>query len=141
MSTLDAQLLTLSSMLVRDVLQPFVKLGQRAEVRAARGFTLGLAAVVYLLSITWGESVFEISRKAFSGYTTLVPTLLLGLRWPRFGRAAACVSMLTGFVVLASSWVWPELPTLGFLPVFWAFLAATAAGVAVALIRPRTGSS
>ena len=130
MSTLDAQILTLSSMLLRDGLRPFrASLEGRREVHLARGFTLAVAVVVYLLSLTWGESVFDISRKAFEGYTTLVPTLFLGLRWRRFTAAGALASLLAGNGVLLLSWTGVPLDLFGFLPVFWAFLAATTAGL------------
>ena len=142
MSTLDAQLLTLSSMLLRDGVEPLARrLGldasgiARAEVSLGRAFTLAVALVVYALSLTWGDSVFDISRKAFEGYTTLVPALFLGLWWRRFTAAGAIVSLVLGNAVLLLGWgldpgarVW-----LGFLPVFGAFLAAFAAGVLTSL--------
>ena len=135
MSTLDAQLLTLSSMLVRDALPEGAR-GQRAQVLAARLFALGLAAVVYVLALVWEtESVFAISRKAFEGYTTLVPVLWLGVRWRRFTAAGALASLVAGTVTLALGWA-EVLPTAGFLPVFWAFLAALATGVGVSLVTP-----
>ena len=138
MSTLDAQMLTLSSMLVRDVIEPLRgRLSDRAEVLGGRLFTLAVAAVVYFLSLTWGDSVFDISRKAFEGYTTLVPTLVLGMRWDRFRAPAAAASILTGNAVLALGWSWPGFPTLGFLPAFWSFAAAWIAAVVVTLVSER----
>jgi SSS family solute:Na+ symporter len=138
MSTLDAQLLTLSSMLVRDVLDPRRQAArQRREVWIARGFTLGVAALVYLLAEVWSDaSVFDVSRKAFEGYTTLVPTLFLGVRWRRFTVAGAMASILAGNAVLLLGWS-GNLPAAGFLPVFWAFLAAWAAGIGLSLATPR----
>lgn len=134
MSTLDAQLLTLSSMLVRDVLDPLRGArGGRREVLFGRLFALAIALVVYVLSITWSDaSVFDISRKAFEGYTTLVPALFLGVRWRRFSAAGAIASVLGGNLVLALGWA-ERLPTAGFLPVFWAFVAAWGFGVGVSL--------
>ena len=129
MSTLDAQILTLSSMLVRDALEPFGKaLTPKAEVALGRVFTLLIASLVYVLALVWGDSVFEISRKSFEGYTTLVPTLFLALRWRRFTAAGAALSILTGNAILATGWVLgPSFPGFGFLPVFWAFVGASVA--------------
>jgi SSS family solute:Na+ symporter len=135
MSTLDAQILTLSSMLVRDALEPLRgALTPRGEVLSGRVFIFLIAALVYVLSLLWGDSVFDISRKAFEGYTTLVPTLFLALRWRRFTAAGALVSILLGNAVLAAGWALGEaFPAFGFLPVFWAFVAASAGGVLVSL--------
>jgi len=136
MSTLDAQLLTLSSMLVRDVLAPFRggrEASDASDVRHGRVFALTVGVLVFVLAQTWGASVFDISRRAFEGYTTLVPTLLLGVRWRRFTAAGAIASILLGNAVLLLAWA-GQLPTAGFLPVFWGVVAALAAGVLVSLL-------
>jgi len=142
MSTLDAQILTLSSMLVRDVLAPSrgesagAGRGEpaRRDVAAGRWFAVAIAGLVYVLATIWSrESVFDISRKAFEGYTTVVPALFLGVRWRRFTAAGALASIAAGNAVLVLGWSWPGLPTLGFLPVFWAFVAAILAGVGASL--------
>lgn len=137
MSTLDAQLLTLGSMLTRDVVDPLRQASVGAadrgraghrDVLEGRAFTLAIGVLVYLLAQVWDESVFAISRKAFEGYVMLVPTLLLGVRWRRFNAPGAIASLLVGHAVLVLGWAGPPL-VLGMLPVFWAFLAGLAAGV------------
>jgi len=133
MSTLDAQILTLSSMLVRDVLDPLRGEADGArDVRAGRWFGLAVAAAVYVLSLTWGSSVFEIAGFAFAGYVTLTPTLFLGVRWRRFSAAGALASLVGGnaTLVLMTTKV---LPSFGFLPVFWAFFVGLLLGVGVSL--------
>lgn len=132
MSTLDAQILTLSSMLVRDVLPPGP---QDRDVTAGRWFGVAVAAAVYALSVLWGSSVFKIASLAFAGYVTLVPTLFFGVRWARFTAPAALASLLGGnLVLLFGTQGW--LPTFGFLPVFWAFVAGVVLAVGVSLARP-----
>jgi SSS family solute:Na+ symporter len=139
MSTLDAQLLTLGSMLVRDVLDVVhPSRGARAEVFAGRSFMLLLAVIVYGLAQVWNESIFDISRKAFEGYTTLVPALFLGVRWRRFNAAGAVGSILVGNAVLGLGWA-GVLPDLGFLPVFWAVVTAAVAGVGISLMTAPPG--
>jgi SSS family solute:Na+ symporter len=137
MSTLDAQLLTLSSMLVRDVLHPRHTWDRaHREVWIGRGFAVGLAALVWVLAQVWSaSSVFDVSRKAFEGYTTLVPALFLGVRWRRFTATGAVASIVAGNLVLVGGWR-GELPTAGFLPVWWAFLAASLAGIAASRTTP-----
>ncbi len=134
MSTLDAQILTLSSMLVRDVLEP---LGQRrtgagSQVRAGRIFGVAVAGAAYATALIAGKSVFAIATIAFSGYVTLVPTLFFGVRWQRFTVAGAVASILTGNAVLALA-LTGALPLFGFLPAFWGIAGATAAAIGVSL--------
>lgn len=134
MSTLDAQILTLSSMLVRDVVDPLRGTeGGANDVRIGRWFGVLVVAVVYVLSLTWGSSVFEIAGFAFAGYVTLTPTLLLGVRWRRFTAAGALASLLVGNLTLVAMSA-GAVPTLGFLPVFWAFFVGLSAGVGVSLV-------
>ena len=140
MSTLDAQVLTLSSMLVRDVLDPLRPAGKsgRRDVLAGRLFGLAIAAVVLVLTLTWGRSVFELAGFSFSGYVTLAPALFLGVRWRRFTAAGCAASILVAngvYWACLAGWI----PLAGFLPVFWALLAGTLAGVGASV--PRYASS
>ena len=136
MSTLDAQILTLSSMLVRDV---WAVDRDSDDVMVGRLFAVGLAAVVYGLALTWGSSVFEIAGIAFSGYVTLFPTLLLGVRWSGSTGLGAIASVFSGNVVLIGLTVAGARPG-GFLPVFWALLVATVAMVVVSRVWPDRSS-
>ena len=147
MSTLDAQLLTLGSMLTRDVL-PKGEPGaaeDRREVRLGRWFALLVALVVLVLWRLAGSSIFAMAGIAFSGYVTLAPTLLLGVRWSRFSATGALLSLALGnavyWVALAGA---PELgraaltPSwLGFLPAFWGLAAATLGAWLGSVLRPR----
>lgn len=132
MSTLDAQILTLGSMLTRDVLAPLrgseAGANPARDVRLGRAFGVVVAALVYVIAQLAGSSIFDMARFAFSGYVTLVPTLLLGVRWRRFTAAGAIASIAAGNLVLIAGEFY-DLPTFGFLPVFWALIAAIAAAV------------
>jgi SSS family solute:Na+ symporter len=132
MSTLDAQILTLGSMLTRDVLAPEEEHGH-GGVRAAQAFGVVVAAATYALAQLWGASVFDIAKVAFSGYVTLVPALFLGVRWRRFTAKGAVASIVVANVVLGLGLA-EMIPTGGFLPVFWALLAGCATAVAVSLL-------
>ena len=81
------------------------------------------------------SSVFDISRKAFEGYTTLTPALLLGVRWKRFTAAGAIASILAGNAVLGLAWAghWPRTELL---PVFWALVVGSLAAVLVSWLTP-----
>ena len=134
MSSLDAMLLTLSSMLVRDVLAPLR--GERpagSDVFAARLFCIAISVFVYVLALLLRASIFDIAKVAFSGFVTLTPLLFLGVRWRRLTREGAIASVVAGNVVLVAGlagWI----PSAGFLPVFWALLAALLAALAVSAV-------
>ena len=137
MSTLDAQILTLGSMVMRDVVEPLrsEKLSASVEVWAGRTFSVAIGLLVFVLAITWNESIFGISRKAFEGYLTLFPTLLLGVRWSKFTAGGAIASMLVGNAVLVLGWM-GHWPLFGFLPPFWALMMGFVAGIGVSLMKP-----
>ena len=133
MSTLDAMILTLGSMVVRDFLEPLGLAKPNSEVQVGRIFSAAIGVLVFVLAITWDESVFGISRKAFEGFTTLFPTLLLGVRWQGFTARGALASLSASTVVLVAGWMgW--LPMFGFLPPFWGLVAGFAAGIGVSLM-------
>ncbi len=136
MSTLDAQILTLSSMLLRDVLEYFRPVRSlRGQVWVARWFALLVAGIVYLLSLVWGGSVFKLAGMAFSGYVTLFPTLLLGVRWRGFSAVGAVLSILLSNLVLFLG-IWGYLPLGGFLPVAPALLVGFLAAVVGSFVWP-----
>lgn len=138
MSTLDAQLLTLSSMLTRDVLRRLLPgLTPAREVVAARLFTLALSAAVFVLVLARPASLFDIAAFSFSGYVTLTPTLLLGVRWRRFTAAGAIASIVAGNLALGLAFAGVLPAPFGVLPVAWGLVAAIAGAlVGTALSRP-----
>ncbi len=137
MSTLDAQILTLGSMVMRDVVEPMrsEKLAAGAEVWAGRIFSAAIGVLVFFLAVAWDESIFGISRKAFEGYLTLFPTMLLGVRWSRFTASGAVASLVVGNGVLVLGWM-GHWPLFGFLPPFWALVMGFVAGIGVSLAMP-----
>jgi SSS family solute:Na+ symporter len=134
MSTLDAQLLTLSSMLSRDVLRRYRPgMDDRAEVRWGRAFLLVIAGLAFAIALARPASIFTIATFSFSGYVMLVPTLFLSLRWRRFTAAGAIASITVGSAVLMVAFV-AGGPVWGLLPVAWGLMAAIIAGVGVSLV-------
>lgn len=133
MSTIDAQFLTLSSMLSRDVLRRrWPGLGDRAEVRAGRIFVVLLAALTYAVAVLRPASIFAIASFSFSGYVMLVPTLWLGVVWRRFTAAGAIASIAVGNAVLVATMTADALPG-GVLPVAWGLGAGLLAAVTTSL--------
>ncbi len=141
MSTLDAQMLTLSSMLTRDVLSRVR--GDRQQILLGRSFLVVLAAITWVIAIRKPASIFSIAALSFSGYVTLIPTMFLSMRWPAFTRTAATCSIVVGNVALVASHLWGPADA-ALLPVAWALLAGTLAAVITTTLsspRPRPGDA
>ncbi len=127
MSTLDAQLLTLGSMLSRDVVRRLAPaLPERHEVAWGRAFVLALALVAYAIVLWRPASIFGLATFSFSGYVMLVPTMYGALHWRRMSAGGAIASILVGNAVLLGTMSLPA-PPLGLLPVAWGLLAACGA--------------
>jgi solute:Na+ symporter, SSS family len=137
MSTLDAQFLTLSSMLGRDALRRvWPRMTERTEIRAGQGFSVLLAVLTFVVVLRPPDSIFGIATFSFSGYVMLVPTLYLGLCWPRFTARAAIASIVAGNATLLLAFAWGTPPG-GVLPVAWGLLAAIVFALGVAWRWPR----
>lgn len=138
MSTLDAQLLTLSSMLTRDVVRCLRPgLPPAREVLIGRLFTFLLSLSVFVLVLARPASLFDIAAFSFSGYVTLTPALLLGVRWRRFTAAGAIASIVAGNLALGLAFAGLLPAPFGVLPVAWGLAAAIAGAlVGTALTRP-----
>lgn len=139
MSTLDAQLLTLSSMLTRDVLPSGIE--DRMQVRIGQGFLGVISAITYVIVVQRPASIFTVASLSFSGYVTLVPTLYLGLRWRRFTVEGASLSLLLGNAAMLAAWLeW--VPSLGLLPVAHGLIAAIVGALLGSwLTRPRNADA
>jgi SSS family solute:Na+ symporter len=133
MSTLDAQMLTMSSMLTRDVLPS--RLDDRTQVRLGRVFLVVLAGLTWWIVVQKPASIFKLAGLSFSGYVTLVPVLYLGLRWRRLSARGAALSLLLGNLVLVLSFT-ELLPAFGLLPVAWGFAAALLGAIVGSLLWP-----
>lgn len=145
MSTLDAQILTLGSMLSRDLVGEEPAPGQ---VNRGRWFGVLVALGVFGFWALFGRSIFGTGAVAFSGFVTLVPVLALGARWRRFTAAGALASILLGNLVYAFClWHGGGLGAalrpawLGLLPVFWGLAAALAGALFASWLTPAQGQT
>lgn len=125
MSTVDSQLLVVTSTLVEDVyVRMFGRVtGQQRLVTISRVVTLLVAAVAF--AFAW-KAIAEGLRGVTSGATTLIhgmvayawtgigaafgPPLLFALWWSRTTRTGALAGMIGGIV---STIVWRQAPVLG----------------------------
>ncbi len=123
MSTMDSQLLTLSSIVSRD-LWPRLTGGRAPGVATSRILVLVLASLGLLVALTTDATILELGVTAFTGFAVLFPTVLFGLYLHRPRRSAALASIISGeALVIAYHLGW--LPTFGFLSAVPAMACST----------------
>jgi SSS family solute:Na+ symporter len=129
MSTMDSQLLTLSSIFTGDLL-PLMR-GKRPENSATgRVFVLGLSLSGLALAMRPPATILQIATETFTGLAVLFPTVLFGLYWRRVYAPAALASILAGETALVGfHFKW--LAAGPFLPVVWVMAAAFGAYLCV----------
>ncbi len=139
MSTLDSQLLTLSSMVSRDLLGPLLK---RRRVDEKGTFWIGKAVVLVLgiggllLALRLPGTLLDIATESFTGFAVLFPTVIAALYWPRVTPAGAVASILVGEGLLAA-YRFDLLPSFGTLPVVPIVLATTVVLIVGSLLTRR----
>jgi SSS family solute:Na+ symporter len=149
MSTLDSQLLTLSSMFTRDVVGPIqrqlahragrdVSLSTSDEVPAwvGKSFVVVLALVGLGIAIHPPASFRILATQTFTGLAVLFPTVVAALYWKRMTATAAIGSILVG-EGLVVAYYYKLLPTFGTLSVIPIVLASSIVLVLVSLISRR----
>jgi SSS family solute:Na+ symporter len=122
MSTMDSQLLTLSSIFTRDIL-PLMRRSQTTTSLPGRLFVIGLSLAGLGFAYRPPATILQIATAAFTGLAVLFPTVFFGLYCKRVHSAAAILSILCGEITLLVfhlEWVSPG----GFLPVVWVMLVA-----------------
>jgi len=122
MSTMDSQLLTLSSIFTRDIL-PLMRGSQKTTSLPGRLFVIGLSLAGLGFAYRPPATILQIATAAFTGLAVLFPTVFFGLYCRRVHSAAAILSILCGeatLLVFHLEWVSPG----GFLPVVWVMLVA-----------------
>jgi SSS family solute:Na+ symporter len=137
MSTMDSQLLTLSSMLVRDVRQ---LTGRPAESRFPwdRVAIVLLAGAGLALALRPWATIRIIATQTFTGLAVLFPVTFAAVYWRRANPWAAFASIVAG-EALVVLYQLKLLPTFGLLPVVPVVLVATLVLVIGSLVRPGRG--
>jgi len=131
MSTLDSQLLTLSSMCTRDLVEPL--LGRKTPPWTGKLFVAALALIG--LGIAWRPpaTFLAIATETFTGLAVLFPTVVAGLYWGRATAKGAIASIIVG-EGLVGAYHFKLLPAFGTLPVVPVVAAVSLILVAVSLL-------
>ncbi len=141
MSTMDSQLLTLSSIFTRDILGLFRR-EQVASSLPGRLFVIGLSLAGLALALRPPATILQIATETFTGLAVLFPTVVFGLYLRRVFAPAAFASILLGEGALACfhfGWLSPA----PFLPIVWVMIVAFSSYLGVhgvmAVRRERVG--
>ena len=124
MSTMDSQLLTLSSIFTRDVLA-LIKKGTQQTSIPGRIFVIFLSLVGLALAYKPPATILQIATQTFTGLAVLFPTVVFGLYFKRVFATAAILSILAGEAALACFY-FKWIPNFLFLPVIWVILITLA---------------
>ena len=137
MSTLDSQLLTLSSMFVRDVCEPirdrFANNEKPMPPWVGKAFVVGLALIGLAIAYRPPATFRVIATQTFTGLAVLFPTIIASLYWKRMTAWAGITSILVG-ESLVLAYYFKLLPTFGTLPVVPIVLVSSAVLILVGLI-------
>ena len=120
MSTMDSQLLTLSSIFTRDVASMVKKTQSKTSV-SGRAFVILLSLAGLALAYKPPATILQIATQTFTGLAVLFPTVIFGLYFKRVYPLAAILSILCGEAALICFYI-ELLATNTYLPVIWVML-------------------
>jgi SSS family solute:Na+ symporter len=101
MSTMDSQLLSLTSMITID----FLKI-KKKQVLKQRLIIAILGLLGFLIAIRPPQTILDfISDTTFRGLSVLAPTLIGGLYWRRANRYGALASIIVGEAVVSANYI------------------------------------
>ena len=100
MSSIDAMLLTISNLVLRDGVEPRIALSSKQTVKWGRFCVWGMALLSLLLAWIRPGTIFAIATFAFTGYACLVPVMIAALYWRRSTAAGALAALLGSAVLL-----------------------------------------
>ena len=134
MSTADSLVLTLSSLVTRDLYHDHVASDENAQrerrigraiiaVLLTAGYVLALAAQGRIPGIPAIGTVIELAVYFIQGNALLLPVFLAPLYWPRATATGALLSIIVGQAYFLAS-AYASAPTFGFMPFVPALILA-----------------
>jgi SSS family solute:Na+ symporter len=124
MSTMDSQLLTLSSIFTRDMV-PLFKKNDVQNSAVGRLFVICLGLAGLALALNPPATILQIATQTFTGLAVLFPTVIFGLYLKRVYAAAAAVSIICGEAALLCFYFGLVSPG-PVLPVLWVIMVVFA---------------
>jgi len=147
MSTLDSQLLTLSSMFTHDIVQPLwtrfarqpaAPEGEEKTARSlppwiGKAFVVLLALIGLVIAYRPPASFRILATQTFTGLAVLFPVVIGALYWKRMTSVAGVVSIVGGEALVVSYYL-KLLPAFGTLPVIPIVVSSTIVLILVSLL-------
>jgi len=115
MSTMDSQLLTLSSIFTRDIMF-FIRGDGRMGGASGRIFVIFLSLGGLALAYHPPATILQIATQTFTGLAVLFPTVIFGLYFKQVKAFPAIASILAGEFTMVLTY-FDIIPTMGFLPI------------------------
>ncbi len=122
MSTMDSQLLTLSSIFTRDILPMGGKFKGESSL-SGRIFVICLSIAGLLLAYKPPATILQIATQTFTGLAVLFPTVIFGLYLKKVFPVAAILSIICGEGAMLLFY-FKLIPAGPFLPVVWVMAIA-----------------
>lgn len=106
MSTADSALLSISSMITRDIYQPYFKPdSSEAELtRIGKMSSWGIIVILVLIAIGTEKTLIRLLELKFEILIQIVPCFFLGLYWKRLSSRTVLTGLLVGLAV--ALWLW-----------------------------------
>ncbi|MGJ9386084.1 sodium:solute symporter family protein [Salipaludibacillus sp. CF4.18] len=134
MSTMDAQLLTMSNLFTTDIVKKFFKIKEEKTVFYGRLFVVILLCISYIVSLIRPASVFEIANLSFTGTASVMPVIIASLYWRRLTKVGAIFSLVIGGFLVPIYFFTNWLPSFGFLPIVPVIFVSTVVLIVVSLL-------
>ncbi|MGF1486055.1 MAG: sodium:solute symporter family protein [Prochloraceae cyanobacterium] len=121
MSTLDSQLLAISSMLTRDVYIAYIRpqASLKEQTFVGRILIILLAIIGLIIAFNPPDTIAAIATQSFTGLAVLFPTVIAALYGKNISALSCIVSIFVGETILLGFQfnLLPASLTFGFLPV------------------------
>jgi SSS family solute:Na+ symporter len=113
MSTADTLINAVSAIFVNDIWRPYVKPGSNDKhyLRVARITSLCAAALGLVLVPVFMKDTIYGAHSMFTAAVTppVLTAIFLGIIWKRYTPAAAFITIVGGAVLIAMSFIWPDI--------------------------------
>lgn len=147
MSTADSALLSIGSMVTKDIYKPYINrdANQVQMLRVGKIFAWGVMAFLILMawvSLKTESSIWLLIKLKLEFMVQLAPVFVLGVFWRRFSAAAALTGMLAGTALTLVIWggvmagSWESRSPLGVSAGVWALALNFAICLGGSLLSP-----
>lgn len=141
MSSLDAQLLTLGTMLIKDFLGSRVKQAniENNDIMLSRIFIIVFASIAFISALVKPMGIIKIIEWSFAGYASIIIPVIGTLYWKRCTAAGCIAAIVISQIILIGIPLGfiPKAISFGMLPGIPALVAGLAALIIVSMITEK----